>query len=918
MGNKRSSRSKHEKVDTEIDKTRKYTIKTKTSKNGKSKKKAKKHPILRKIIKAIIILTIILLIIGAGVFAGIFFGLFGGDFKITKDDLLINKNNSIVKDSSGNVIANLAGDENRKIISMDEMPDYLPKAFISIEDERFYKHQGVDIKRTAAATVTYVFNRGNSSFGGSTITQQLVKNLTNEKDDSGLAGITRKVKEMSKAYQVERLISKDQVLELYLNLIFLGDKAYGVEVASQYYFSKSAKDLSLAESAFLAGINHIPNGYKPFEEYSNKDNAEELKTNMKEKINKRTKTVLSKMKELGYIKDEEYNTAVEEVNNGLAFNKGTITTGSSAYSYHTAATISQVKKDLMEKNGWNEEFADFNLRNNGYVIYSTQDSNIQSQMETVFRDDKYVRSTKTKSGETEYTQAGMAIIDHSTGKVVGVMGGLGSSSNASGLNRATQSYRQTGSSMKPIAVVAPGLEKGVLTAGTVYDDSYTVFPGGYDPKNYNKYMGPITIRDALETSQNIPQLKAMFEIEPINSIKFLRQMGLTKLVTSSENAKLNDENLSLALGGITNGVSPLEMAAAYATIANDGEYITPIFYTKVEDKNGKTIIEPTQERHRVLSEQNAYILKSLLTEPVVGSSGTASYCKISGIDVAAKTGTTNEDKDRWLCGFTPYYAAATWYGYDDPKEVKYSGKPSNPAGALWSAIMKNIHKGLDSKKFIQPDGIVKATICKDTGLLATDTCTNKYTEVFVKGTAPTESCTGSVTVKVCTETGMLANEYCTSTEDRTYTIKPPKEQNAKWTSNYGDRYSDPPTESCTTHTKPADTVKPEIKLKGKETITLKLNEKYVDPGATATDDTDGDITSKIVIDISKVDVKKVGTYTVTYTVTDSAGNTTTKTRTVKVVDEEEPEEPSTPSEGEGSGTENPGTPSEGEGSETEE
>ena len=908
MGNKRSNnRSKHEKIEPKIDGAKQYKLKT-GNKTKSSKKRHKRHPILKKIIKAIIILTIILIIICAGIFAGIFFGLFGDDFKITKDDLLISKNNSVVKDADGNIIANLAGDENRKIISMDEMPEYLPKAFVAIEDERFYTHQGVDIKRTAAATLTYIFNKGSSSFGGSTITQQLVKNLTNEKQDSPI----RKVKEMSKAYQVERLISKDQVLELYLNLIFLGDKAYGVEVASQYYFSKPAKDLTIAESAYLAGINHIPNGYKPFEEYSGKENSEELKNKMSDKINKRTKTVLSKMKELGYIDEEKYNTAVAEVDTGLAFKKGNVTTGSASYSYHTAATINQVKKDLMEKNGWTEEFADFNLRNNGYVIYSTQDSSIQASMEETFKNDKYVRKGKNENGEVEYSQAGMAVIENGTGKVVGVMGGLGSSTNAVGLNRATQAYRQTGSSMKPLAVVAPGLEMNILTAGTVYDDSYTVFPGGYDPKNYNSFKGPITIRDALETSQNIPQLKGISEIGPAKSLEFLRKMGFNKLVSASENAKTNDENLaSLALGGLTIGASPLEMAAAYSTIANNGEYVTPIFYTKVEDKDGNLVIEPTQERSRVISEQNAYILQNLLKEPVVGGAGTATYCKISGIDVAAKTGTTNGDKDRWLCGFTPYYSAATWYGYDTPQTVYYKGSPSNPAGALWSAVMKNIHKDKENKKFVEPSGIVRATICKDTGLLAGETCANKYSEIFVKGTAPKETCTGSVTIKVCTETGMIANEFCKTTEEKVYNMKPPKEQNPNWKSDYGDRYNDPPTENCTTHTKPADTTKPEIKLKGKETITLKLNEKYVDPGATATDDTDGDITSKIVIDISEVDVKKVGTYKVTYTVSDSAGNTATKTRTIKVVDKkDETEEPETPGEGDGSETEEPETPGE--------
>ena len=268
MSNKK--RSKEEQVD-EKDKTKKFKMKNK-----------KKHEKLKKVLKIIFIIFFILCIIGAGILAGIFFGLFGDDFKIEKDDLLISKMNSVIKDIDGNVIEHLSGEENRKIITKADMPQYLPDAFVSIEDERFYSHHGVDIKRTGAATVTYIFNRGSSSFGGSTITQQLVKNLTNEKDDSGVKGIIRKVKEMSKAYQVEKLISKDQILELYLNLIYLGGggkNVCGVEVAAQYYFSKSAKDLDLAECAFIAGINHSPNAYKPFKT----DDSQ-----MQEKIKKRT------------------------------------------------------------------------------------------------------------------------------------------------------------------------------------------------------------------------------------------------------------------------------------------------------------------------------------------------------------------------------------------------------------------------------------------------------------------------------------------------------------------------------------------------------------------------------------------------------------------------------------------------------
>ena len=245
------------------EKSSKKIVKDDTHSKNKGKKK---NPRNRKILKIILVTIIVIIIIMAGIFAGIFFGLFGDDFKITKEDLIITDMNAVVKDKNGDVIANLAGDENRKIISLAEMPEYLPKAFVSIEDERFYNHHGVDIKRTLGATFQYIINGGSSSYGGSTITQQLVKNLTKETDDSGVAGMVRKIKEMSKAYQVEKLISKDQILELYLNIIFLGDQAYGVEVASQYYFNKSAKDLDLAECAFLAGINHSPNAYKPFRE----------------------------------------------------------------------------------------------------------------------------------------------------------------------------------------------------------------------------------------------------------------------------------------------------------------------------------------------------------------------------------------------------------------------------------------------------------------------------------------------------------------------------------------------------------------------------------------------------------------------------------------------------------------------------
>lgn len=785
----------------------KTSSKYKTNKNKEIKKGKKKngfwskHPKLKKVLKIIIIVILLLLITGVGLLAGAFFGLFGEDFKINKEDLTVNSMNATVYDKDGNLISELSKDEKRKVITYDEMSKYLPKAFVAIEDERFYNHHGVDIKRTGAATVTYMFKGGSSSFGGSTITQQLVKNLTNDKDRSGLAGIFRKVKEMSKAYQVEKMLTKDQILELYLNLIGLGGQAYGVETASQLYFSKSASELDLAECAYLAGINNSPSLYKPFSD----DEAQ------KNKIKTRTETVLTKMKDLGYIEnEEEYNIAIQEVKDGLKFQKGNISS-TAGHSYHTQAAIQQAKQDLMEKNGWSAEMAEIQLYTKGYKIYTTQDSNIQKRMEEEFIKDKYiVKSRKTKdeeSGEYKHSQAAMVIIDHNTGYVVGTVGGLGEDSYSYGLNRATQSTRQTGSAMKPIAVIGPAIEEKIITPATVYDDCETTFENNtYKPKNYyNGYKGLSTVRSAIEISQNIIPLKIMAELTPTKSIEYLRKMGVSSLVTKDERKSNNDETLSLALGGLTNGVSPLEMAAAYATIANNGEYIEPTFYTKVEDSKGNTIIESSPEKTRVFSEQAAYVTKSILTQPVKGGSGTATYCAISGMDVCAKTGTTNDDFDRWLCEFTPYYTAATWFGYDENETVHYSG---NPAGKISSAIFKDIHNGLDKKAFEKPNGIVTATV-------------NGISDVFIKGTEPgatsedqnaegdTNNSTGSTgnEIEICVETNMLATEFCPEKEMRKFGNIPPKERqfNGKlWNSKL--TVSDTaPTETCTIHTGPSNT-----------------------------------------------------------------------------------------------------------------
>lgn len=790
----RSNNKKEAKHSKPEEKTTK--IKTKKGKIPKNKKR-KQHPKLKLFLKILLIIFLLLCVAGAGVVSAMMFGLFGNDFEITKEELIVGNSNTIVLDKDGNEIANLNTDENRKTISLSEMSPYLPKAYIAIEDKRFYSHSGVDIKRTAGAILGAV--TGNSSYGGSSITQQLVKNITKDKARSGLAGVVRKMKEWSKAVQVERMISKDQILELYLNIIFVGgNELHGVELGSQYYFNKSAKDLSLAQCAFLAGINNSPNSYSPYDTSLDQEKAENLRK-------ERTLTVLKEMKTQGMIENEdEYNAAVKEVEDGLKFEKGY--SGTSSYSYHTAETVKQVIKQVMEEKNISEDLAKNYVYGSGLTIYSTEDPKVQARVEEEFAKTKYQIKgrEKNKNGElkNDHTQAGMVIIDNQTNQVVAVGGSLGEQ-KTTGWNRGTQLTRQTGSSMKPLADIVPGLQEKVITAATIYDDAITDFGGGYKPKDYNNPKGYINIRSCIRTSQNIPMVKVMMELTPKKSIEYLKKMGITTLDDTK------DANPALSIGGLSKGISPLEMAGAYASIANDGVYTKPIFFTKVVDSSGNTVLTANQEKTRVISEQNAYLTRSIVSEPTK-SGGTATYCAIPGMETCAKTGSTDDYVDRWLCGFTPYYTAACWFGYDNDQEPLKVGKTTysvdgrNPAGQLWSSIMKDIHKGLANKNFNKPStGLVQKTICKDTGGVATSSCTNTYTETFTTDNVP-ENCQGHGTQKICTESGKVANEYCPADKVKTvsYGGVIPKEQLKLWnTINKSKSSSEKIDEVCTIHTK---------------------------------------------------------------------------------------------------------------------
>ena len=861
---------------------------TKKMKKEKKAKNKKKHRALKIILKIMIALIVIVGIIGAGVFAGLFFGLFGDEFKISVSDLNINMENSVLMDLNGNVLATLNGDENREVILLSEMGEYIPKAFIAIEDKRFEEHSGVDIKRTIGATVNYLLKH-DSSYGGSTITQQLIKNATGEDDKTSM----RKVKEIAKAFQIEREMSKQQILESYLNTIPLGGGAknvYGVKIAANYYFNKQPAELSLAQCAYMAGINHSPNLYNPFKETPNM-----------EKINNRTKTVLNEMKDQGKINQEQYDTAIAEVNAGLAFQEGNITSYNSL-TQHEEEALKQVATQYAEEHKIDYKIALQKVQSSGYKIYITENKDIQNILDETYTTNTDWIKTKTitetdENGEKVkkeiQLQSGMAVIDHKTGYVVAVRGVIGEKTPW-GTNRATSATHQQGSSIKPIAVITPSIQEGLINAGTVVDDT-PIKVGSYAPRNSGGgYTGLMNIRSILRVSRNIPEVKMMQKLTPAKSMEYLKQMGISTL---SE----GDEGLALALGGVGNGVSPLEMAGAYATIANKGVYQEPTFYTRVEDSHGNVVMEKHQEKHRVLSEENAWIVQSLLTEPtgtgLTGATGaTGTRARVTNMQTCGKTGTTNDTTATWFCGFTPYYAAAMNFGFDKAKEGNSRYVPgSGTVAGRWGSIMNKIHSGLEAAKFQKPSSIITARICKDSGQLAGENCEHDprgsriYGEYFVKGTTPKDACTTHVKLRICKETGKIANEFCADVEEKVYITRPNSTENTSWQSASDAQYM-APTETCTTHTQKPDTEKPVITLKDtKDVIELALNAKFTIPQATAVDNIDGDISKNIKIEIKKdgkvvdkVDTSKAGTYTITYSVEDAAKNKQTKTITVKV------------------------------------
>ena len=576
---------------------------------------------------------------------------------------------TFVYDKDGNQIDTLHGNEDRIFVEYEDIPTSVVDAVVSIEDERFFEHRGIDIKRTVGAAYSYIINNGNSDFGGSTITQQLVKNVTDDKETN----INRKIREWYRATVLESNFSKEEIFEDYINTIYMGEGAYGFEVAARKYFGKSLSDVNLAESAILAAAIQSPESTNPYR-------SEEAKT----KLLERQKVVLSKMLSLGKITILEYN---EAISTPIEFKK--MADGSEdVQSYFVDAVIEQVIADLQAQDNLTYDEAKKQVYVGGFRIYTTMDQSVQNAIDNAYNDNTLFYTERNG----DYMQSAMVVIDHTNGNVLGLIGGAGKKENNLGLNRATQSYRQPGSCMKPIGAYGPAFEQGKLNPESYIEDLPLKIKD-WEPKNYYNYFnGYVTVRRAIALSMNLPAVRANMMVDTSFAFEFAKKCGLKSL----QNA---DKDIApLALGGLTRGVTPLEMANAYATIANKGMYNEPKLYTRVTDKDGKEILFKTYDTTRVMKESTATDLITCLQDVVAYGTGYG-YVKVGNMPVAGKTGNSNDDKDQWFCGFTPYYTIACWNGYDEPRPIGYRSYGNYPYTSvkLFNTVMNEICKNKEVK-----------------------------------------------------------------------------------------------------------------------------------------------------------------------------------------------------------------------------
>jgi penicillin-binding protein 1A len=730
-----------------------------------------------------------------------------------------------IYDRDGNETRKLVGSEaNREYVSIDKIPEKVQDAFIAIEDERFWSHNGIDVKGIFRAFITGI-TKGGFSQGASTITQQLLKNSVFEggNEDSFVKRFERKVQEQYLAIQLEDKLSKEEILEYYLNTINLGQNTLGVQAASKRYFNKEVSELTLSEATVIAGITKNPTGFNPIK--------------FPEKNAERRLLVLGNMKNQGYITQDEYNDAIEDniYERIQLVNEEFHENNSSVNSYFEDELITQVSNDLQEKLGVSATQAVNMIYRGGLSIVTTQSSDIQAIADKVIADPQnypmkteleltYQLSVEKKDGTkknyteghlrnyivpnessfdllfdkeedaTEYInafrdsvveegdtitgenisfvvqpQVSFVLMDQYTGEVLAIVGGRGEKTGNRTLNRATTTKRQPGSTFKIISTYLPALDTAGMTLATVEDDAKYYYPGtNKEVLNWTKtgHKGLVTLRQAITNSMNVVTVKTLEKVTPQLGFDYSKKLGITTLVENRVNSNggvESDINLSMGLGGITDGVTNLELTAAYATIANGGVYTEPTFYTKIIDHDGKVILDNKPKTNQVMKESTAWLLTNAMEDVVKIGTGTLTRFRTINMPMAGKTGTTNKDLDLWFSGYTPYYTATIWGGYDHNKDQTNTSYIK----IIWRKIMEEIHQNLESKNFKKPNSIASANICTKSGKLAVDGVCNLSeggstvrTEYFAKGTVPNDKCSVHIKLNICTASNKLVNEFC--------------------------------------------------------------------------------------------------------------------------------------------------------------
>jgi len=639
---------------------------------------------------------------------------------------------STIYDKNGAILLSMFLEEDYRLpVDFDEISPWVKKAIVVSEDKGFYEHSGINVRGTIRA----ITSMGKSG-GGSSITQQLARNVYLTLDVS----FARKLREMALALQLEKLYSKDEILGYYLNQIFFGHWAQGVQAGAQMYFGKDAKDLNLAESAMLVATIPSPNTYSPYIDFGTSTYMQHL--------------MLDLMVEEGAISQEEATEAkaFEIKLIGLDVAR----TASFTSNYFADYVLDQLPELLTPYYG-SAAIAEKAITSFGLEIHTTLDPDAQAAVEKAITDQLYKYQDRTEDGQYD-RQAAAVVIQPETGYIVALVGGREYPENTTGAwNRASDSLRQPGSSIKPIIDYAPGIAARYITAATVFDDVPTPYPTfndeDWEPTNFDDaYFGLINVREALARSQNIPAIKTMEMVGVDECISFARNLGLAHIGE-------DDHNLSAAIGGLTYGVSPLEMTVAYATFANQGVRTNPVVVTKVVDKYGVTIFENRPYKTVVFDEQTAYIMTNLLKTVVSLPYGTGRVGRLGDRPVAAKSGTTDDFFDLWFCGYTKDYAATVWIGHDQVKEM-YDLYGTGIAPKVWQQFMAEIHEGLPIRDWDVPKNIEVVEVCRISGLRPSASCPadSRVNEVFITGTAPTlsEFCSTHVIAQIDTRNGQLA------------------------------------------------------------------------------------------------------------------------------------------------------------------